>query len=225
MLQSNNVGVAAFLFSLTLKDERKIVSISCKFCMVKHGTSMHILLCFNAEPQKYLTTTVLLTLLSKSEVPSSGYVQVLPRLSLACSDQTISPSTPISTQLSLIMQGRKAAAWSSLFSPPPQISVGSNSGSLWRVIGERAHWFAVGLGESHVWAQEAERESKRSGRHVCMCVCVSFGGTLGSAAVLTNPSKTSTHFLCRHSRCLADLAPLSSFVCVFCSQSKQVMAS
>lgn len=212
MLPSNNVGVAAFLFSLTLKDERKIVSISCKFCMVKHGTSMHILLCFNAEPQKYLTTT---------EVPSSGYVQVLPRFSLACSDQTISPSTPISTQLSLIMQGRKAAAWSSLFSPPPQISVGSNSGSLWRVIGERAHW----LGESHVWAQEAERESKRSGRHVCMCVCVSFGGTLGSAAVLTNPSKTSTHFLCRHSRCLADLAPLSSFVCVFCSQSKQVMAS
>lgn len=73
------------------------------------------------------------------------------------------------------MQGRKAAAWSSLFSPAPQISVGSNSGSLWRVIGERAHWFAVGLGESHVWAQEAERESKRSGRHVCMCVCVFWG--------------------------------------------------
>lgn len=71
-----------------------------------------------------------------------------------------------------------------------------------------------GLGASHIWTQEAEREGKRSGRHVRMCVRV-FGGTLGSAAVLTNPSKTSTHFLWQFCRCWADLAPLSLFsVCV-----------
>lgn len=82
-----------------------------------------------------------------------------------------------------------------------------------------------GTGWKSCMVLRKQRGKAKGAAGMYACVCVSFGGTLGSAAVLTNPSKTSTHFLCRHSRCLADLAPLSSFVCVFCSQSKQVMAS
>lgn len=54
----------------------------------------------------------------------------------------------------------------SLF-PPLQISVDSNSGSLWRVISERAHWFG-GLGEGHVWTHRRERE--REGKYRSMYV-------------------------------------------------------
>lgn len=92
----------------------------------------------------------------------------------------------------------------SLF-PHPHISVGSDSGSLWRLISERAHWF-VGLGEGHVWARRRGRKSKRG--QSCMYAC----SKLGSAASLRNPSKASAHFLHWCWRCAAGPTPLSSSV-------------
>lgn len=66
------------------------------------------------------------------------------------------------------------------------------------------------LGASHTWTQE---EGKLKELQACVHVCVPvFRGTLGSAAVLVNPCKTSTHFLWW---CWADLALLRPFsVCV-----------
>lgn len=140
---------------------------------------------------------------------SSTFLRIcsgLPRLNLAYYDQTPSQSTLMSTQLSLIMQDRSCSLKLSLF-PPSQISVGPNSGSLWRVIGERAHWFG-GLGEGHVWTHRREGEGARERGHVWH-VCM-YGGWLGSAASLRNPPKTSTHFLCWCWRCSVGLMPRSS---------------
>lgn len=149
---------------------------------------------------------------------SSTFLRIcsgLPRLNLAYYDQTPSQSTLMSTQLSLIMQDRSCSLKLSLF-PPSQISVGPNSGSLWRVIGERAHWFG-GLGEGHVWTHRREGEGARERGHVWH-VCM-YGGWLGSAASLRNPPKTSTHFLCWCWRCSALL------VCVLFRVQTSVMAS
>lgn len=85
----------------------------------------------------------------------------LPWLSQAYYDQAPSCCTLMSTQLSLIMQDRKAAAQSSLFFHLPKYFWGSNSGSLWRVISERTHWCG-GLGEGHVWTHRRERGRKQT---------------------------------------------------------------
>lgn len=47
--------------------------------------------------------------------------------------------------------------------------MGSNSGSLWRVISERAHWFGE-LGEGHVWTHRRERGKAKGWGKSCMYV-------------------------------------------------------
>lgn len=133
----------------------------------------------------------------------------LPWLSQAYYDQAPSCCTLMSTQLSLIMQDRKAAAQSSLFFHLPKYFWGSNSGSLWRVISERTHWCG-GLGEGHVWTHRREREgeSKRvRGSHVCTYV-----SRLGSAASLRNPLQNIHPFppLVLKVPCRSDASPLCS---------------
>lgn len=116
----------------------------------------------------------------------------LPRLDHAQYDQTPG-SLLMSVQLSLIMQNRSCSLNLSVY-PPLQISVGSNSGSLWRLIGERAHWFGGwGWGEGHVWTHGA--------------LCMSY---VALNLEVQCPLWT-THFLYW---CSAGPAPLSSFVCV-----------
>lgn len=101
--------------------------------------------------------------------------------------------------------------WLSLF-PPPQISVGSNSGSLWSMISERAHWFE-GLGKvMYGLTGEREREQRSEGSHVCMYVCICVAVDLEMQPPSWTLSRTSTHFLCWFWWCSAGPAPLSSFV-------------
>ena len=65
-----------------------------------------------------------------------------------------------------------------------------------------------GWGEGHVWTHRREGARARERGHVWH-VCM-YGGWLGSATSLRNPSKTSTHFLCWCWRCSVGLTPRSS---------------
>lgn len=108
----------------------------------------------------------------------------------------------------------------SLF-PPPQISVGSNSGSLWRVISERAHWFGGWGKVMYGLTGEREREREGKGARAVMYVCMYLAVDL--EAQRTPPKHppissagTDGAQQARH---------LSALLCVFCSGSKRVMAS
>lgn len=121
-------------------------------------------------------------------------------LSLACPDQTLSPSTA----RTLIMRGREAAAWSALFFPPPQISAA-------QTVGHYGGWLVKGPidlqqtgGKSHM--DSGSREGTLTEVHL---------------EVRRSSQTPPTHFLCRDRRCRADLAPLGLFsVCVLFNPGK-----
>lgn len=156
----------------------------------------------------------------------STFLRMCSRLSLACPDQTVSPSTAISAQLSVIMFGRKAAAWSSLS------SFHLHKHPWAQTVGHYEGWLVKGPidlqgtgGKSHMDSGSREGRLKEWQACVCVCVCVSLGVHLEVRRSTRTPPKHPPISSDGSAGAQQAWHLSASLACVFCSQSKQVMAS
>lgn len=176
--------------------------------MVECRAIMHILMRLNAEAQRYLPQDMFRASSTQPGLLWSNCCSEYSRISAAFSNNARQKSCSLKLSLfSTSTNIRGLKQWVIM------------KGDQWKgplIWGTR--------GGGHVWTHRKERGNAKGAR-AGMYVCMYLGVDLEVQRSPRSPPKHPPISSAGTDWCLAGPAPLSSFVCVFCSQSKRVMAS